>query len=92
MDGYLGVQVGSEITECAISAEAGESITCKYLRTQGKPAAEVRRELGEIEGQFPTDAVENEVSAQAMAALYYVPDMLCCHCGRWHGFVTHHDA
>jgi activator of 2-hydroxyglutaryl-CoA dehydratase len=115
MDGYLGVDVGSEITECAISAEAGESITCKYFRTQGKPVAVVRRGLGEIEGQFPTDVmlcslciagsarypaystagadvVEDEITAQAMAALYYVPDMLYRHRDRWYGFGTHHDA
>jgi activator of 2-hydroxyglutaryl-CoA dehydratase len=102
MDSYLGVGVGSVITECAISAEANESTTCKYLSFKGKPIAVVRRGLGEIRGQFPTDVmlcglyitggacysadsnagadvVESKITAQAMAALYHVPDRHCRH-------------
>ena len=115
MHGYLGVDVGSVTTKCAIIAEAGEFIAYNYFRTQGKPVAVVRRGLGEIQGQLPTDVVirdvyatssachlmeangsadmvENGITAQAMAALYYVPDILYCHRDRWSGFRTHHHG
>jgi len=113
MDGYLGVDVGSVTTKCAIIAEAGELIAYNYLRTQGKPVAVVQQGLGEIQGQLPTDVmirgvcttgsarypvdsivgadvIENGITAQAMAALYYVPDVLYCHRDQWSGFKTYH--
>ena len=54
MDGYLGVDVGSVTAKCAIITEVGELIA-DNLRIQGKPTAVVRRGLGEVEGQLPTD-------------------------------------
>lgn len=97
MDGYLGVDVGSVTTKCAIITEGGELIAHNYLRTQGKPVAAVQQGLREIQGQLPTDVkirgvcttgsarylagvilgadvVKNEITAQAVAALHYVPD------------------
>ena len=98
MDGYLGVDVGSVTTKCAIITEAGELIADNYLLTQGKPVSAVQQGLREIQGQLPTDVrirgvcttgsarylagvivgadvVKNEITAQAVAALYYVPDV-----------------
>ena len=42
MDVYLGVDVGSVTTKCAIITEVGELIADNYLRIQGKPTAVVR--------------------------------------------------
>ena len=55
MDGYLGVDVGSVTTKCAIIIGVGEFIADNYLRIQGKPTAVVRRGLGEVEGQLLAD-------------------------------------
>jgi activator of 2-hydroxyglutaryl-CoA dehydratase len=55
MDGYLGVDVGSVTTKCAIITEGDEFVADNYLRIQGKPAAVVRRGLGEVEGQLLAD-------------------------------------
>ena len=55
MDGYLGVDVGSVTTKCAIITEVGELIADNYLRIQDKPTAVIRRGLGEVEGQLLAD-------------------------------------
>ena len=98
MDGYLGVDVGSVTTKCALITEGGELIAHNYLHTQGKPVSAVQQGLREIQGQLPTevrirgvcttgsarylagvivgaDVVKNEITAQAVAALHYVPDV-----------------
>jgi activator of 2-hydroxyglutaryl-CoA dehydratase len=55
MDVYLGIDVGSVITKCAIIIGVGELIAGNHLRIQGKPTAVVQRGLGEVEGQLLTD-------------------------------------
>ncbi len=98
MDGYLGVDVGSVTTKCAVITEGGELIAYNYIRTQGKPVSAVQQGLKGIEGQIPAsvsihgvcttgsarylagvvvgaDLVKNEITAQAVAALHYIPDV-----------------
>ena len=98
MEVYLGVDVGSVTTKCAIITEKGELVAYNYLRTQGKPVSAVQQGLREIQGQLPADVrfcgvcttgsarylagvivgadvVKNEITAQAVAALHYVPDV-----------------
>ncbi len=98
MEVYLGVDVGSVTTKCAIITEKGELVAYNYLRTQGKPVSAVQQGLREIQGRLPADVricgvcttgsarylagvivgadvVKNEITAQAVAALYYVPDV-----------------
>lgn len=98
MDVYLGIDVGSVTTKCALVTNRGELIAHNYLRTQGRPVAAVQQGLRELQGQFPADAsirgvcttgsarylagvvvgadvVKNEITAQAMAALQFVPDV-----------------
>lgn len=98
MNGYLGVDVGSVTTKCAVITEEGELLAYNYLRTQGRPVTSVQQGLKGIQGQIPAgvsirgvcttgsarylagvmvgaDVVKNEITAQAMAALFYVPDV-----------------
>jgi predicted CoA-substrate-specific enzyme activase len=98
MDVYLGIDVGSVTTKCALVTDRAELIASNYLRTQGKPVAAVQQGLRELQGQIPADVsirgvcttgsarylagvivgadvVKNEITAQAMAALHYVPDV-----------------
>jgi predicted CoA-substrate-specific enzyme activase len=98
MDGFLGVDVGSVTTKCAVITEGGELIASNYLYTQGKPVSAVQQGLREIQGRLPpdvrirgvcttgsarylagvvvgADVVKNEITAQAVAALQYVPDV-----------------
>ena len=55
MDGYLGVDVGSVTTKCAVIAENGELIAYNYLCTQGKPVPAGKQGLREVQGQLPTN-------------------------------------
>ncbi|OGO00270.1 MAG: 2-hydroxyglutaryl-CoA dehydratase [Chloroflexi bacterium RBG_13_52_14] len=98
MDVYLGIDVGSVTTKCALVTERAELIAYNYLRTQGRPVAVVQQGLRELQGQIPADVsirgvcttgsarylagvivgadvVKNEITAQSMAALHYVPDV-----------------
>jgi activator of 2-hydroxyglutaryl-CoA dehydratase len=53
MDGYLGVDVGSVTTKCAVITEAGELIASNYLCAQGKPVLAGWQGLREVKGQLP---------------------------------------
>ena len=98
MDVYLGIDVGSVTTKCALVTDRAELIAYNYLRTQGRPVAVVQQGLRELQGQIPADVrirgvcttgsarylagvivgadvVKNEITAQSMAALHYVPDV-----------------
>ena len=55
MDGYLGVDVGSVTTKCAVITENGELIAYNYLCTQGKPVPAFQQGLREVQGQLPTN-------------------------------------
>jgi hypothetical protein len=53
MDGYLGVDVGSVTTKCAVITEVGELIAYNYLCTQGKPVSAVQQGLRKVRDNFP---------------------------------------
>jgi len=55
MDVYLGVDVGSVTTKCAIITEVCELIAYNYLCTQGKPVPAGQQGLREVQGQLPAD-------------------------------------
>ena len=55
MDGYLGVDVGSVTTKCAVITENGELIAYNYLCTQGKPVPAGKQGLREVRGQLPAN-------------------------------------
>jgi activator of 2-hydroxyglutaryl-CoA dehydratase len=55
MDGYLGVDVGSVTTRCAVITEGGELIAYNYLCIQGKPVPAGRQGLREVQGQLPAN-------------------------------------
>ena len=55
MDVYLGIDVGSVTTECAVITKVCELIASNYLCTQGKPVPAGRQGLREVQGQLPAD-------------------------------------
>ena len=55
MDGYLGADIGSVTTKCAVITERGELIAYNYLCTQGKPVPAGEQGLREVQGQLPAD-------------------------------------
>ena len=55
MNGYLGVDVGSVTTKCAVITEGVELIAGNYLCNQGKPVSAGKQGLREVQGQLPAD-------------------------------------
>ena len=55
MDVYLGIDVGSVTTKCAVITGVGELVAYNYLCTQGKPVSAVQQGLREVQGQLPAD-------------------------------------
>jgi predicted CoA-substrate-specific enzyme activase len=53
---YLGIDVGSVTTKCAVMSEELELITYKYLNTSGKPIAQIQKLLREISPELPAGA------------------------------------
>ena len=55
MDLYLGIDVGSVTTKCAVITKVCELIASNYLCTQGKPVPAGQQGLREVQGQLPAD-------------------------------------
>jgi len=55
MDSYLGIDVGSVTTKCAVITDVGELIAHNYLCIQGKPVPAGQGGLKEVQGQLPAD-------------------------------------
>ena len=95
---YLGIDVGSVTTKCAVLNDNLELIEHFYIPTAGKPIAQIQRLLRYLEDELPgdieiagagttgsarylageiigADAVKNEITAHAVAAIHYYSDV-----------------
>ena len=80
MKAYLGVDVGSVTTKLALLDEGGQLVASTYLRTQGKPIAQVQEGLKTIQEQMPPEAeicgVATTGSARYLAGVVLGADLV----------------
>lgn len=95
---YLGIDVGSVSTKCALLNADMELVISRYIATAGKPIIQIQKLLSDVKDEMPpnaviaaagttgsarylageiigADAVKNEITTHAVAAIHYFPDV-----------------
>jgi predicted CoA-substrate-specific enzyme activase len=95
---YLGIDVGSVTTKCALLNENKELVFTRYIPTSGNPVKQIQKLLQEVAIELTdetviagagttgsarylageivgADVVKNEITAHAVAATHYIPDV-----------------
>ncbi len=52
---FLGIDVGSVTTKCALMSEDMELIAHRYIPTSGKPIIQIQKLMREISSEIPAD-------------------------------------